>query len=169
MQINVAQLLMEPVGARRIYKIDEPAAEIPADRIKGEIILTHTSRGILAMGEFSTTVKGTCARCLKDARADITFHMEDEYFPLNDIATGSHQDVEPGEFTLGYDHILDLSEAIRQYVIMFTPVKMLCRAECPGICPVCGHDLSTGSCGHNKKTVDSRWDKLIQLEKESKV
>jgi uncharacterized protein len=169
MQINVAQLLKEPVGARRIYQIDEPVAEGLAVRIKGEVILTHTSRGILAMGEFSTNVSGACARCLKDATADVKFHMEDEYFPLNDIVTGSHQEVEPGEFTIGDDHILDMSEAIRQYVIMSTPTKMLCRPECPGICPVCGHDLSAGSCGHEHKKMDSRWEKLIQLEKESKV
>ena len=46
MQINVAQLLKEPVGAERSYKIDELAGENNANRVAGEVKLVLTSRGI---------------------------------------------------------------------------------------------------------------------------
>ena len=169
MQINVAQLLKEPVGAERRYKIDELAGESNANRVAGEVKLVLTSRGILLTVKLEADIKGTCSRCLGEANKQITFRMEDEYFPLIDINTGVHLHPAPEDFIIDNAHVLDLSEAIRQYIIMSTPTKLLCRADCPGICPVCGHELARGDCSHTHRPGDQRWDKLEQLKKESKV
>ena len=169
MQINVAQLLKEPVGAVRSYKIDEPAGESNDNHVAGEVNLTRTNRGILLTGKLAADIKGVCARCLGEAYKQITFRMEEEYFPLIDINTGVHLHPAPEDFIIDSAHVLDLNEAIRQYIIMSTPTKLLCRADCPGICPVCGHELARGDCSHTKRPHDQRWDKLEQLKKESKV
>jgi len=95
--------------------------------------------------------------------------MEDEFFPLIDINSDSHLEVAGDELTIDQNHILDLDEAIRQYIIMATPTKLLCKPDCPGICPVCGQEFAKGDCKHRNKPYDHRWDKLVQLEKESKV
>ncbi len=95
--------------------------------------------------------------------------MEEEFFPVIDITSGTHLHPPPDEFTIAENHILDLNEAIRQYIIMNTPTRLLCRPDCPGICPVCGQELARGDCGHASGLHDSRWDKLTQLEKESKI
>jgi len=169
MQINVAQLLKEPVGAKRNYEIDGPAGENGENRVKGNIKLTHTSRGILAEGRFIVDIKGSCSRCLTEVKKQILFIMEEEFFPVIDIASGAHLHPPPDELKIDDNHILDLKEAIRQYIIMATPTKLLCRPDCPGICPVCGHELARGDCGHASRPHDSRWDKLTQSEKESKI
>lgn len=169
MQINVAQLLKEPVGAERSYKIDELAGESNDNHVAGEVNLTRTNRGILLTGKLAADIKGVCARCLGEAYKQITFRMEEEYFPLIDINTGVHLRPAPEDFIIDNAHILDLNEAIRQYIIMSTPTKLLCRTDCPGICPVCGHELARGDCSHTKRPRDQRWDKLEQLKKESRV
>jgi len=163
MQINVAQLLKEPVGAKRNYKIDELAGENGESHVKGSIDLIRTGRGILAVGKFATDIKGSCSRCLGEAEKQISFIMEEEFFPVIDIISGAHLNPPPEEFTIADNHILDLNEAIRQYIIMATPTRLLCRPDCPGICPVCGHELARGDCGHMNQTNDHRWDKLVQL------
>jgi uncharacterized protein len=163
MQINVAQLLKEPVGACRTYEIYEPASGKAADSIKGEVNLTRTSQGVLVTGSLSTTIYGTCDRCLKDTATAIKFTLEDEYLTRTDVRGRVHFEVEPDEFTISDDHIIDLSEAIRQYIIMSTPVKMLCSVSCPGICQVCGHDLASGDCGHSDEKTKTRWAKLIEI------
>ncbi len=169
MQINVAQLLKEPVGAKRNYKVDEPAGENNDTPVIGDIDLTRTSRGILMTGKLTAQIKGFCSRCLCPAGATVKFKMEDEFFPVTDINSGSHINVPPDEFTIDANHILDLDEAIRQYIIMATPTKLLCKPDCPGICPVCGQEFARGDCKHRNKPFDHRWDKLVQIEKESKV
>jgi uncharacterized protein len=163
MQINVAQLLKEPVGACRTYEIYEPASGKAADSIKGEVNLTRTSQGVLVTGSLSTTIYGTCDRCLKDTATAIKFTLEDEYLTRTDVRGRVHFEVEPDEFTISDDHIIDLSEAIRQYIIMSTPVKVLCSASCPGICQVCGHDLAAGDCGHGNEKANTRCVKLIEI------
>jgi len=169
MQINVAQLLKEPVGAKRSYKIDELAGENDKNRVTGEINLIRTNRGILVIGTLATKITGHCSRCLGIAHMPVTFNIEDEYFPVIDINSGVHVKVSPDDFTISENHILDLNEAIRQYIIMATPTKILCKPDCQGICPVCGKEIAAGDCGHRNKPYDHRWDKLVQKEKESKV
>jgi len=169
MQINVAQLLKEPVGAKRNYKIEELAGENGENSVKGNVELIRTSRGILAAGKFTADIKGSCSRCLGDLMKQISFIMEEEFFPVIDITSGVHLHPPPEEFTIADNHILDLNEAIRQYIIMATPTKLLCRLDCPGLCPVCGQELAHGDCGHASRPADRRWDKLAHLEKESKI
>jgi uncharacterized protein len=169
MEINVAQLLKEPVGAKRSYRMDEPAGENNENHVEGEVNLTRTNRGILVTGELTADIQGSCSRCLGPACVRTTLHLEDEYLPIIDINSGMHVKTEPDAFTIDNNHILDLDEAVRQYIIMATPTKVLCREECPGLCPVCGQELAKGDCGHASKPRDHRWDKLVELEKESKV
>ena len=169
MQINVAQLLKEPIGAKRNYKIDELAGENGENQVNGNVELIRTNRGILAEGKFTADIKGCCSRCLAEVKKQISFIIEEEFFPVIDIVSGVHLHPPPEEFTITDNHILDLSEAIRQYIIMATPTRLLCRADGPGICPVCGQELAYGDCGHARQSYDHRWDKLVQSEKESKT
>lgn len=163
MQINVAQLLKEPVGARRNYEIDELAGENSENHVKGNIELIRTSHGILAAGKFTANIKGSCSRCLGEAKKQISFIMEEEFSPVIDITSGIHLHPPPEEFTIADNHILDLNEAIRQYIIMATPTRLLCRSDCSGLCPVCGQELAQGDCGHSSRPSDHRWDKLAHL------
>ena len=170
MQINVAQLLKEPVGAKRSYKIDETAGENSEDHVEGEVNLTRTNKGILVTGKLNADICGACSRCLGPACVHSTLNIEDEYYPVIDIHSGAHMKVEPDDFTIDNNHILDLNEAIRQYIIMATPTKLLCNPDCPGICPVCGHELAKGIASTAIRPYDHRWDKLAQVrKKESKV
>lgn len=169
MQINVAQLLKEPVGAKRSYRMDEFAGENNENHVSGELNLTRTNRGILVTGELTADITGSCARCLGPACARTILHIEDEYYPIIDINSGAQLKLEPDALTIDNNHILDLDEAVRQYIIMATPTKLLCKTDCPGICPVCGQEITRGDCGHANKPQDHRWNKLIELEKESKV
>jgi uncharacterized protein len=166
MFINVAQLLKEPVGTKRSYRVDELAGESGEDHVEGEVTLTRTNRGVLVTGELQAQIHGSCDRCLGPACVNAVLKIEDEYLPVIDVNTGARVEADPDSLRLDQNHVLDLDEAIRQYIIMSTPTKLLCAPECPGICPVCGHELAKGDCGHVNRSPDKRWEKLAQLQKE---
>ncbi len=42
---------------------------------------------------------------------------------------------------------LDLDELVRSLVVLSLPMKNLCREDCKGLCPVCGHNLNESDCG----------------------
>lgn len=139
-QENVAQLLKEPVGSTRDYELDE-SVDITGSgsggRVKGKVRLTRTNRGILAQGTINTGVEVTCSRCLSQFRCPLTFTVEEEYFPVIEVSSGmplSPPD-ELGSFTIDEHHILDLTEAVRQYALLAIPMKPLCREDCAGLLP----------------------------------
>jgi uncharacterized protein len=170
MQINVAQLLKEPVGAKRSYYLDESTGENNEDHVEGEVTLTRTNKGILVTGKLNAYIQGTCSRCLGPACVRPVLDIEDEYYPVIDIYSGADVKLDTDALTIDHNHILDLDEAIRQYIITATPTKLLCKPDCPGICPVCGQEFAKGDCEHRNITYDDRWDKLVQVrKKESKI
>ena len=171
MRINVSQQLKAPVGSIQNYELSE-VVDIDGDAglVKGEVRLIRTDRGILAEGTLHTELQVTCSRCLSLFNCPLALTFEEEYFPTTDIVSGARLSLpdEPGCFTIDERHVLDLSEAIRQYALMAIPMKPLCRADCAGLCPQCGHNLNLGPCHCPTQQVDPRWTALTKLAIEQK-
>ncbi|MBM3157108.1 MAG: DUF177 domain-containing protein, partial [Chloroflexi bacterium] len=86
MQINVAQLLKESVGAVRTYEIDETTDE--GFPIKGSVKLLRTNRSILVTGSLKTKTGGECSRCLQKFEYPLQIKIEEEYFLTRDPVSG---------------------------------------------------------------------------------
>ncbi|MCX6639182.1 MAG: DUF177 domain-containing protein [bacterium] len=59
---------------------------------------------------------------------------------------------------------LDITQEIRDTVIIGLPVQFLCRADCKGLCSNCGVDLNLETCACPKHPVDPRWAALLKLK-----
>ena len=169
MQINVSQLLKEPIGEIRDYEVSE-RINITSDGntslVEGNIRFLRTHRGILVKGMMNTDGELNCSRCLSLSRYPVTLNIEEEYIPLIDVESGAPltPPEDPGSFTINEHHTLDLTEAIRQYALLEIPIKPLCADDCAGLCPNCGHNLNQGLCDCLALTPDPRWSKLNQLQ-----
>jgi len=166
MPINVSQQLKSPIGSIQNYEVSE-VVDIAdgSSLVQGEVRLISTNRGILAKGRLHSEVKVTCSRCLSLFGCPLSIDIEEEYFPTTDVVSGTSLPLpeEPGCFIIDEHHILDLTEAICQYVLLAIPMKPLCREDCAGLCPACGHDLNQGPCSclpQEKNSGRSRLDKL---------
>ena len=168
MQINVAQLLRAAIGSGRDYDIKQ-VIDITGDGVsglvEGRVGLLRTDRGILVKGPLGTEVELTCSRCLGPFKRRLRMDVEEEYFPTTDVDTGAAIAVpdEPGCFTIDLNHILDLTEAVRQYASLAMPMKPLCHAECAGLCPTCGSNLNQALCNCPSGPADPRWAELGKL------
>ncbi len=168
MRINVSQLLKEPIGSIRNYKMNEMidiAGKGNSSLVQGDIKLMRTDRGILARVTLHTEVEVICGRCLSSFAYPLSPNFEEEYFPTVDVLGGTllSPPDEPGCFIIDEHHILDLTEAIRQYALLAIPMKPLCKANCAGMCPDCGTNLNQGSCHCPPQVGDPRWAKLREL------
>lgn len=163
MQLNVSQQLKAPIGSIRNYEVSETILiGDSSSKIEGEVKLIRTDRGILARGTLYTKVEVTCSRCLSLFSCPLTLNIEEEYFPTTDVVSGAFLPIpdEPGCFTIDEHHLLDLTEAIRQYALLASPMKPLCREDCAGLCPNCGHNLNQGACDCPSQEADPRWSGL---------
>lgn len=152
--IDVSQLLKEPIGALRRYRIDE-SGDSP---VRGEVDLLRTDRGILVTGTLETKAQAVCSRCLSSFDQPLTITIEEEYLAK----------AEAGAFTISEDGEIDLTEAVRQYSLLAFPMKPLCRQDCAGLCPWCGYNLNLGHCGCPSDETDPRLAPLIRLASEER-
>lgn len=82
---------------------------------------------LLVSVKADSTWKLICVRCLKEFEKPYhsAFHLEIE---IQDRPT------------------IDVTDDIRQEILLSYPVKLLCREDCRGLCPSCGQDLNERSC-----------------------
>jgi len=150
MWFPVVEQLKEPIGSVRKYRIEESFEfnEEGTCPVKGEAEFLHTPRGILVRGCFDIKVEVTCTRCLARFTLDLPVTLEEEFFATVDPHHGYllPPPPDPDAFVIDENQILDLGEALRQYLILNLPERRLCRPDCAGICPGCGVNLNEGPC-----------------------
>ena len=153
--VHVAHLLKAPVGTTRTEEFSEAEPQLQAELglrgpIVGSVKLTRTSHGILADTQYRAEITQECGRCLGKAESVVENRFSQEFLPTTDINTGlpDHTPTDPDEPRIGADHVLDLTEAVRQDIVLEQPLQPLCRTDCAGLCVVCGANLNEVSCGH---------------------
>lgn len=168
MQIHVAQLLKAAIGSRREYEVSgvvDIYGNGAASAVSGRVDLMRTNRGILVRGSLHTGAELNCSRCLVSFHSPLDFSIEEEFFPTVDVVSGAP--VSPpddtGGFTIDEHHVIDLTEAVRQYAQMVLPMKPLCHDDCAGLCPTCGQNLNLGRCDCPTEPLDPRWAALADL------
>lgn len=174
MRYNVSQLLKGPTGSVRQYKLHEDIGALephlaPLSALDGAITMTRTGDGILVKGALHTTIEVACRRCLELFATPLRFNLEEEFKPTIDITTGVKvpllEDGEPATRIDGH-HILDLSEVIRQDLLLTLPMYPVCRSKCKGLCPHCGQNWNEAPCACSLEEIDPRLAVLKQLLEE---
>ena len=126
------------------------------DRVPAELAITRATTGTVFDLRFTTRLHGPCYRCLEDAVLEVTI-IGREYQATN--PDGSDELRTP---YLVNDN-LDLVAWSRDAVALALPDKILCRAECAGLCPACGKDLNKEPHMHEEVATDTRWAPLERL------
>jgi uncharacterized protein len=155
MIFNVAQLLKSPVGTSSEEDIHEELVQLDDDlqvvgSLLGHMRMRRTNQCILVDGWVELTVQLSCTRCLTEFEQHMHVPFEERYYPIIDVVTGlpmsNEAEGEDDVFYIDDHHHLDLTEGIRQNVLLAIPMVTLCKEDCAGLCPQCGHDLNTGPC-----------------------
>lgn len=140
-------------------------------RIKGPIkirlTVTNSGEGFLVAGSLRLQVELCCSRCLKAYGTGLEAQVE-ETFRTGPGGEGAEQLFQEEETAIFGDE-LDLTEVIEECLAVSIPMKTVCRDDCPGLCPVCGADLSLGQCSCPSPEVDIRLAPLSALLQPAKL
>lgn len=177
MRYNVSQLLKDHVGAMRDYQLHEEITELdpslkPLTALNGNVDLIRTNDGILVRANLYTNVELTCSRCLTQFATPVRLKIDEEFLPSIDITTGARvaKTDDTDEATMiDIHHLLDLSEVVRQDLMLALPIVPICRNDCQGLCASCGQNLNEGDCDCTEEQLDPRFAALKQLLDESKL
>ena len=129
--------------------------------------LTRIAEQVYFQGTVAGTMTTPCGRCVEPSRHDFEVEMQVMFLPPG--ASGSHDDPEAGglddepDIYLHDGMKLDLAPAVYDQVVLAFPVQPLCRADCAGLCQVCGGDLNETTCGCRAESGDQRFAQLKNL------
>ncbi len=122
---------------------------------KSEIILTFSNIGsgnVLIEGKVQLTLEIPCDRCLQSVNVPLHVTFTHQVATPDKEETPSEEEEQC--FISGYE--LDVDALVNNEILINMPVKILCKEECKGICPVCGRNLNEGDCGCDTFVPDPR-------------
>lgn len=130
---------------------DPPLA--PAGDITYHLSAIMAGADLIVTGSASVPLATVCARCLDDIRVPVS--VKDLYFHFEKV-----RDLE-----------VDLTEDVREELLLAVPSCFYCSPDCKGICPVCGTNLNHASCDCDRTPAEpesdpaapSPWDQLDAL------
>jgi len=178
---NVAQLLKERVGSTRrlsletsslsLYEEDGTDHEqdsVEARNVRGTAKVTRLNDGVLVQGDVEADVQLQCSRCLDDISLPVDASLEEQFEPTVDVETGRaitrpEEQEDDTVFQIDANHLMDLTEPVRQALLVAIPMRPLCKEDCKGLCVVCGANLNHTDCGHQQNGPDNRWEALRAL------
>jgi len=170
--VHVAQFLKEEPGARRAIDFNDDSQNIGdvqlCSPLAGHADLARTNRGIFVDLHYETSVRLNCGRCLEDFCLEVQGKFQDEVLPPNTDPAKRDTVDEDDANRLSAENTLELSEIIRQEILLELPLQPLCREDCPGLCPTCGADLRTETCTCDSATQDNPFGALAELFKPEK-
>ncbi|MCM1119105.1 MAG: DUF177 domain-containing protein [bacterium] len=115
-------------------------------------VITHLETGkALVEAGLQLTIEAACDRCLTEVPVKMELHAEQTVFSPD---WGTEEDRDDQDFMEGYE--LDVDAFVHDMIIGNWPVKILCREDCRGICPVCGQNRNVRECGCDSFVPDPR-------------
>jgi uncharacterized protein len=130
------------------------------DPVTARLDISRPSRGYAFHLRFPIAVDGPCMRCLEPARAEVEV----------DAREIDQRDTDDEELRSPYveGEELDLGRWARDAAVLALPipVRILCRADCAGLCAVCGEPLNDADPSEHEhdSAPDPRWAKLKDLK-----
>ena len=130
---------------------DPPLA--PAGDITYHLSAVMAGADLIVTGKASVPLATVCARCLDDIR--VTIAVKDLCFHFEKV-----RDLE-----------VDLTDEVREELLLAFPSCFYCSPDCKGICPMCGVNLNHASCVCDTQQAEpepdaaapSPWDQLDAL------
>ncbi len=164
-KVNVAEIRKDLVSSKKIaYEVTPEELEIsPEDlqavgTIKLSGTITNVGEVLLLEGRVQARVKRVCSRCLKEFTAVSSAAVLEKYYPAGTVAPEADAFVYSGD-------LVDVAAAFRESLLLAEPLKVLCREDCKGICPVCGQDRNLHPCSCDTTHRDPRFSALNALLK----
>ena len=164
-KINVAQIKKRLVGDKpRAFDLEPAELEISPEEmgIIGTVKLVGSMSNagdvLLLQAHMECQVQRTCGRCLQEFVGVTKAEVVEKFYPA------SADNIENDAFVYDSD-VIDITEPLREGLLLAEPMQALCKPDCRGLCPVCGADLNDGDCGCDRSTVDPRLAALKQFIK----
>ncbi len=135
-------------GVETDVELDQPVS------VRGTV--TNTGDGFLVQGEVTFTYRTNCNRCLDPISGSSNVSITEQFV--------SYSPVESDEsFYYFQGDLIDLSDCLREQVLLSLPMKFTCKNDCKGLCVQCGQNLNLQDCNCHNDDYNPQFAKLKTL------
>ncbi len=165
MKITVSEIKEQGIDldfTERLHPKDLLEAVGPVD---AHLRIERRNEEVLVNGSIHGRVTLRCSRCLADFEQDLSIDIDLRYHPVGDLEKEEAYEVPKDEINIGFysDDEIDVTQIVREQLILSLPMKPLCDERCKGLCPVCGADINVETCGCKDEAIDPRLESLKRL------
>ncbi len=168
MQIHLSEILsQEGKRVEKEIEFGQENFEISGQAyniVKREPVkLTISNKGnqeLLISAKMDLAVAIPCGRCLKDVITEFCLDFSREV----DMKVSKEEECEQmdeNNYIAGYE--LDVDALIADEIVLQWPMKVLCKEDCKGICPVCGKNLNEQECDCDRTVLDPRMAAFLDI------
>ena len=143
--LNVSRALRSP-GQQYAFqaRVELPEMEIFSDNVRfedaraeGEFLATEDGR-VSVRATARATVLAHCSRCLEEVSTPVEAEIDAVYSRVPDPE-------DPDLY--GFEGFaLDLTDAVKDALVLELPMRFICKPDCKGLCPVCGVNRNKVAC-----------------------
>jgi uncharacterized protein len=130
-----------------------------------ECRLYKVDREVVAQGSLRTVVRLTCSRCAEEFEFPLDVALDAVYLPIQEISAEQAEDLDEGgvDVYTYAEEMIDLTEMVRDKLLLSIPLQPHCLIECQGLCPACGVNRNLVSCQCAEATLGSPFERLKGL------
>jgi uncharacterized protein len=166
MKINIAPLRKD-LGRNQAFSFHTSAEQLgledQAEVWPGSILIegSVTNKGSIyeINGIINATISQNCSRCLEATSITLAIPFSEEYREVDSVEANGFAEQELNYFN---SDEIDITDLVRENILLAEPIKPVCSESCRGLCPECGANLNINTCGCSPKKTDPR---LAVLEK----
>ena len=148
--------------------------EIDLDGDEGRLVKPARVTGKLTRHIAHTDVEGTikaeieleCSRCLEkiDKMQEIAFQAA--FVAPENYTQAKEAELQAGDLDVSVleGNEIDLTELVREQILLNLPEQIFCREDCKGLCDKCGANRNLINCNCTEQEIDPRWAALKNLK-----
>lgn len=145
--------------------LDSEDAELKnAVRVTGKLT-KHIAQTDVA-GTISAELEIECSRCLQKIDKDLEFAFEAAFVTPENFTEAKEAELNAKDLDVSVfeGDKIDLTELVREQILLNLPEQVFCREDCKGLCDKCGANRNLIDCNCKEKEIDPRWAALKNLK-----
>lgn len=164
MFIRVSEIPKDGLAIDGVDELPQPFQD-PDWRLEAlSLFVERDNDDVLVRGSLEARVSQTCSRCLEPFPLALVAPVDTRYCP-GPPARNEEVELRSDDLEVDFyrDDVIDLDRLIQTEAELGLPMKPLCRADCRGLCSVCGSNRNVTPCVCETRVPDPRLGALKDL------
>lgn len=122
--------------------------------------VTNNNGMLVLKGHAKVSYSTVCDRCGDKINKELAIAIDEDIIEQTSAEDEVEESMGDDRFTFS-GNTLELDKILVDCLLTSVPMTHICQEDCPGLCPLCGAEMSGASCKcNNTGTVDSRFEAL---------